>query len=299
MLYPVELQSRCRPTTWVNRGAKIDRVSSPPNPRSEKLAQIRNPHRLGVLVSPPRCPLPMRILQANPTGGVGLAFWALTPKTFRAFALPLVLRKVSQRPRCRPKPSLETSCSCSPRGSMLPHSGSPCFLSGAEALWQATVGEMLAATRSCRDGSLSFGFFNAGLSSFAEGSEAFAEAQGFPTRRRTFVRRPQSPPQSPHQSVPKNLPFAWSTCSVGLRGWCRVVIVVACALTPISRPPFDLLAEAKKGHVWLDPKKNHSGKSTLYPLHLQTIVDIEIGESCRPDSAAKIHQERCRAAFRL
>ena len=175
----------------------------------------------------------------------------------------------------------------------------PCSLSGAEALWQATVGEMLTATRSCRDGSLSFGFFNAGLSSFAEGSEAVAEAPDFPTRRRTFVRRPQGPPQSPRRDVSKNLPFAWSTCSVGLRGWCRVVIVVACALTPVSRPPFDLLAEAKKGHAWLDPKKNRSGKSTLYPPHLQTIVDIEIGESCRPDSAAKINQERCRAAFRL
>ena len=122
---------------------------------------------------------------------------------------------------------------------------------------------------------------------------------GFPTRRCTFVRRPQSPPQSPRQTFPKNLPFAWSTCSVGLRGWCRVIIVVACAPTSISRPPFDLLAEAKKGHVWLDPKKNHSGKSTLYPLHLQTIVDIETSESCRPDSAAKIHQERCHMAFRL
>ena len=51
MLYPVELQSRCRPTTQANRGAKIDRVSSPPNPRSEKLAQIRNPHRLGLGVA--------------------------------------------------------------------------------------------------------------------------------------------------------------------------------------------------------------------------------------------------------
>lgn len=100
----------------------------------------------------------MRILQANPTGGVGLTFWALTPKTVCAFALPLVLRKVSQRPRCRPKPSLGTSCSCSPRGSVLPHSGFPCPLSGAEALWRATVGEMLVATQSCRDGSPSFGF---------------------------------------------------------------------------------------------------------------------------------------------
>ena len=241
----------------------------------------------------------MRILQANPTGGVGLAFWALTPKTVCAFALPLVLQKVSQRSRFRPGSSLETSCSCSPRGSVLPHSGSPCSLSGAEALWQATVGEMLAATRSCRDGSLSFGFFNAGLSSFAEGSEAVAEAPSFPTRRRTFVRRPQGPPQSPRQNVPRNLPIAWSTCSVGLRGWCRVVVVVACALTPISRPPFDLLAEAKKGHAWLDPKKNRSGKSTLYPLHLQTIVDSDTGRACRPDSGAKIHQGRCSAAFRL
>ena len=298
MLYPVELQSRCRPTTSANRGAKIDRVSSPPNPRSEKLAQIRNPHRLGVLVSPPRCPLPMRILQANPTGGVGLAFWALTPKTFRASALPLVLQKVSQRPRCRPESALGTSCSCSPRGSMLPHSGFPCPLSGAEALWQATVGEMLAATRSCREGSLSFGFLNAGFSSFAEGLEAVTEAPDFPTRRCTFVLRPQGPPQSPRQDVSKNLPFAWSTCSVRLRGWCRVVVVAACALTSISRPPFDLLAEAKKGHVWLDPKKNCSGKSTLYPLHLQTIVDSDTGGSCRPDSGAKIHQGRCREAFR-
>ena len=298
MLYPVELQSRCRPTTRANRGAKIDRVSSPPNPRSEKLAQIRNPHRLGFLVLPPRCPLPMRILQANPTGGVGLAFWALTPKTVCAFALPLVLQKVSQRPRCRQKPPLETSYSCSPRRSVSPHSGSPCSLSGAEALWQATVGEMLAATRSCRDDSLSFGFFNAGLSSFADGLEAVAEASDFPTRRCTFVLRPQGPPQSPRQDVSKNLPFAWSTCSVRLRGWCHVVVAVACAPTSVSRPPFDLLAEAKKGHVWLDPKKNRSGKSTLYPLHLQTIVDSDTGGSCRPDSAAKIHQGRCSAAFR-
>ena len=299
MLYPVELQSRRRPTTGVNRGAKIDRVFSPPNPRSEKLARIRNPHRLGLLVSPPKCPLPMRILQANPPGGVGLAFWALTPKTVCAFAPPLVLQKVSQHPRIRPKSSLETSCSCSPRGSALPHSGYLCSLSGLEAPWRAMVGEMLVATKRCRDGSLSFGFFNAGLSSFAEGSEAVAEAADFPNRRRTFVRRPQGPPQSPRRSVPKNLPFAWSTCSAGLRGWCRVVIVVACALTPISRSPFDLLAEAKKGHAWLDPKKNRSGKSTLYPPHLQTIVDSDTGGACRPDSGAKVNQGRCCLGFRL
>ena len=157
---------------------------------------------------------------------------------------------------------------------------------------------MLAATRSCCDGSLSFGFYNAELSSRADGSEAVTEAPDFPTRRRTFVHRPQGPPQSPRQDVSKNLPFAWSTCSVGLRGWCRVVIAVACAPTSISRPPFDLLAEAKKGHVWLNPKKNRSGKSTLYPLHLQTIVDSDTGRTCRPVSGAKIHQGMRRMAFR-
>jgi hypothetical protein len=157
----------------------------------------------------------MRILQANPPGGVGLAFQGLTPKTVCVFTLPLVLQKVSQRPRFRPESSLRTSCSCSPRGSALPHSGYPCFLSVAEALWQATVGEMLAATQSCRDGSLSFGFFNAELSSFVEGSEPVAEAPEFPTRRRAFACRPQSPPQSSHwafrgMSLVRGQPSQWN-----------------------------------------------------------------------------------------
>jgi hypothetical protein len=81
-------------------------------------------------------------------------------------------------------------------------------------------------------------------------------------------------------------------------GWCLGFVVVACALILLPRPPFDLLAEAKKGHVCREPKKNALGKSTLYPLHLQTIVDIDACQSGRPDLRAKIHQGMTRVAFR-
>jgi len=37
--------------------------------------------------------------------------------------------------------------------------------------------------------------------------------------------------------------------------------------------PFDLLADTKKGQVCLKPKKIDFPKFTLYPPHLQTIVD--------------------------
>ena len=137
---------------------------------------------------------------------------------------------------------------------------------------------------------LFFGFFNAGLSSFAEGSEAVAEAPEFPTRRCTFVLRPQGPPQSPRQDVSKTFLSRGQPAQL-TEGWCRVIIAVACAPAAISRPLFDLLAEAKKGHVWLDPKENRSGKSTLYPLQLRTIVDIDTSKSAGLIRAQKYIKE--------
>ena len=96
-------------------------------------------------------------------------------------------------------------------------------------------------------------------------------------------------------------PDTWRNCG----GWCvrkkttRYFIVAAFALTLFPRPPFDLLADTKKEHVCLDPKKNRTGKSTLYPPHLPTIVDTETGMLCLAARGAKIHQAICRLAVTL
>ena len=134
---------------------------------------------------------------------------------------------------------------------------------------------MLAATRGCRDGFLSFGFLNAGLSSFADGSETVAEAPGLPTRRHAFACRPQGFPFGVHVGMFRELPSRVVNLSAELWGWCLGFFTDAFASSLPPRPPFDLLAEAKKGHVCLRPKKIDLGKSTLYPPHLQTIVDID------------------------
>ena len=135
-------------------GGKDRQGFFPTKPRSEKLAQIRNPHRLGLLVSPPRCPLPMRILQANPTGGVGLAFWALTPK-------PSVLSHFrwssGKFPNARGKDLslLSKRVVHAHLAGVCCHTQTPPPLSGAGALCSKPqwVG-CFVATRSCRDGSL-------------------------------------------------------------------------------------------------------------------------------------------------